>query len=621
MIVQNLGTPCRNFSFMSAEYIPTDPKDGKEKYVMGTQSAHTLNAHIILIAPDTLEVEDIETPGDINIWAMMYLPEYKRLVIGTSGYYGYVHCLDMQTRTWMRSLRLDGQTYIWNFALGGDGKIYGSNYPGCIVYCYDPAEHTLISVGRASNNPDNLYSRIVHAMPNGNIMVSVSGSVPETYIFDINTRQFKQIFCPHEYAEMVTDEIVVTSGIDGRLNFYDVDTLELLEGSLDSNALEDSTNPAVIRYLEKSSNPYERMLPYKQDCHMKTLKDGRVVGIFKQQIFIIKDNDIAFYNVNATPMPMMIHALSIDENGLLWFASADGQAMGYYDPKTGKTWNSNAITNSPGQIYGIVSYGGKLYFTTYVGGDHVVYDPKQPWNQYENINPKTLRSVTSQGMGRPIAGSILGPDGNIWTGWCGVYNIYGGGVSRIDTKTHDVDAWFGLVPEQSIRYLAAGKEHVYATSHWMNSGLPYRLNEEFQLLRLNMDCDIVWSEKFHTGQHPECLAVQGDRLYMSMRDQLAGTSKLYVYDEQTMKLITVKEMGPLGKLGISYMEENSIRAMLPYGADQLMISVGDTALLIDAKTLETLKTAQLPGIPEIYTIDKDKNIYFSLDCTLYCLRF
>ena len=621
MLVESLGSPCRNFSFMSSEYIPADPKDGKEKYVLGTQCAHSLSVHVILIDPDTLEAEDIETPGDINIWAMMYLPEYERLVVGTAGYYGYIHCLDLRTRTWMQSLRLEGEVYVWDLARGGDGKIYGGNYPGCIVYCYDPEAHTLESVGRAGSNPDNMYSRLVHTMPDGNIMVSVTGSIQETHIFDIKTRQFRQVFKPREYAEAVTDEVVVTSGAGGEMFFYDVKTLELLEGPLASRALESATHPAVVRYLKASVNPYEHLLPYKQDCHMKTLKDGRVIGFFKQQIFIIENNEITFHDVNATPTPMMIHALNTDENGVVWFSSADGQAMGYYDPKTGESWNSYAITKNGGQIYGIAPHQGMLYFTAYGGGDHVVYDPSQPWNQFDNINPKTLRSVAPQGMGRPIAGSIVGPDGNIWTGWCAVYNIYGGGVSRINTKTYEVDGWFGLVPEQSIRYLVAGKEHLFATSHWMNSGLPYRLDDEFQLLQLDMDCNVVWREKFQKGQHPECLAVVGDRLYMSMRDQLDGKTKIYVYNEKTMELITIKEMGLLGEPGTAFMEKNSIREMLPYGENKLVIFVNDKASLLAAETLEVLQTVQLPGTPGVCAMDKDKNIYFSRDYTLYRFRF
>lgn len=624
MKVEELGVPCRVFSFMSAEYIPQDPKDGKEKYVMGTQCAHTHSAHIVIFDPDSLATESIETPGDINIWALLYLPEYERLVVGTSGFYGWVHCLDMRTRTWMESLRLESETYIWNFTRGGDGLVYGGNYPGCSLCCYDPKRHTLTGTGRAGNHPDNMYVRAVRTLPDGNILVSVGECQYETHLYDIKSGQFRQVFSQGEFAEVVTDNVIVTSFNKGELRFYDVNTLELLEGPIapEQVAPERAHHPAVVDYLTNDlNNKYAHLLPYNQDCHMKTLKDGRVIGYFKQQVIIIENGAITFHDVKATPPAVMIHALSVDDTGIVWFSSADGQAMGYYNPKTGEVWNSNAVTPKAGQIYGIVPLNGCIYLTAYVGGDHVVYDPRKPWNQFENVNPKTLRSVAPQKMGRPIAGSILGPDGNIWTGWCGIYSVYGGGISRIDAETNEVTGWFGLVPEQSIGHITAGKNHIYATSHWMNSGLPYRFDEPFCLLRLDMDCNIVWREQFQIGQFPECLTVIGKRLFMTMRDRLDGKAKLFVYDEDTMKKITVKEMGTLGALKKGGIEENAIRALLPYGYDRLVAFIDDRACLIDAITLEILQTAQLPGIMGTCAIGKDKTIYFSIDEKLYSILF
>ena len=109
--------------------------------------------------------------------------------------------------------------------------------------------------------------------------------------------------------------------------------------------------------------------------------------------------------------------MSVADVGVVWFGSGFGQTMGYYDPKTGESWNSPSVTRVNGEIYGVVPYNGQVYFTAYAGGDHVVYDPSKPWDQFNNVNPKTLQSVAPLKLGRPIAGSIMGPDGNIWTGW------------------------------------------------------------------------------------------------------------------------------------------------------------------------------------------------------------
>ena len=602
MKVEYLESPCRAFVFMSSEHIPTDPRDGKEKYVLGATSAANHKGHIVLIDPDTLEAEDITIPEGTGLWALLYLPEYERLLVGTCGYCGWLHALDLKTRTWMQSLCLEGELYIWNLVRGGDGKVYGSNYPNCIVYCYDPENHTLTSAGRAGSNPKNMYSRLVHALPDGNILVSVGLTEKETHLFDVKTRQFRQVFEPGEYADEVADGVIITQR-NGQKFAYDAETFELLEGPGIGK------HPKVIQRLRnRLDDKYAHLLPYRQECYMKELKDGRVIGCFKQQqVFIIKDGELTFCDLELTPPPMMIHGMNVAEDGVVWFGSGFGQTSGYYNPKTGEYWNSLATTRVNGEIYGVVPYNGLIYYTAYAGGDHIVYDPKKPWDQYNNVNPKTLQSV--------------GPHGNIWTGWGPVYGIYGGGLSRIDVNTNEVTGWFGVVPEQSIRHIAAGKKHLFATSHWMNSGMPYRFDDEFHLIRLDTDCNVNWDKKFQLGQFPECLVVLGGRVYMSMRDRLDDAAKILVYDEETMELVTEKVMNPLGGPGKYECEKKSIRKMLPYGEDKLVVFIDDEAHLLDGETLEILQTAQLPDMTEVATIAADNTVYFAVDEKLYRILF
>ena len=194
----------------------------------------------------------------------------------------------------------------------------------------------------------------------------------------------------------------------------------------------------------------------------------------------------------------------------------------------------------------------------------------------------------------------------------------------MNSKTYEVDGWFGLVPEQSIGYITAGKNHIYATSRWLNSGLPYKFEDKFWLLRLDTGCNIVWSEQFELGQFPECVAVVGDRLFMSMRDRLDNKAKIYVYDEQTMEKVFIKELESLGKISRNEIEEKCVRAFLPYGEDKLVVFIDNKAHLVDAVTLQILQTAQLDDVPHGSTalaIGKDKTIYFALTEKLYRLVF
>ena len=615
MQIQNHGTPCRNFAIMSSEYIPCDPYDGREKFLMAS------NGHVVFIDTQTLEGEDVVMPCPGTPWDMLFLPEYGKLLIGTCSRRGYLHILDLATRTWEESLHVEGETYIWNMTKGGDGRIYCSDYPGSVLLCYDPEAKTLQSLGRAGKNPANMYARLVHTLPDGNILVSVGLQDRETHLYDIQTGQFRQVFAQGDYADAVVGDLVIVSR-GTKTCFYDANTLELLDGPLDRVTLESVSHPAVIAYLKKKEEKsLAHILPYRQNRRAATLKDGRKIGYINQQFFVVENETVRFYNLPVEAPPMGIHGLAVDEKGVVWFAAALGQGMGWYDPKTGEYGNSAATTRAGGEIYGIVPHDGKVFFTAYGGGDHIIYDPAQPWDQYNNVNPKTLQSVAPMKMGRPVGCSVLGPDGNYWTGWCGTYGIYGGGVSRVNAKTYEVDGWFGLVPEQCIGYIAAGKSHIFASSHWMNSGLSYRFDEEFRMLKLDLDCNVVWSETFRVGQFPECIAVVDGRVYLSVRDRLDGMAKIHVYDEETMEKLAVKVMNPLGGPGASEQERRAVRALLAYDDSHLVAFIDERALLLDAKTLETLQTAQVPDMTHLAAMAPDKTVFFSRGRDLYSLRF
>ena len=622
MQMEYLGKPCRRYVFLSAEYIPCDPRDGKEKYVLGTQGSFTRPPHVVIVDPETMQVEDYEVPTDTAVWAMVYLPEYGRLMVGANGIYGYLYGLDLKTRTWMPGLRLENEIVIWDLTRGGDGLVYGASYPGCVLYCYDPEAHTLISAGRVSSNPKNVYNRYVFTLPDGNVLSAVGMFECESHVFDVKTRQFRQVFEPGDQAVLVTDALVKVSNRKNGYRFYDAHTFEPLTSYMEKVSEAGITDPAVLEYLRNQQYPKGyHLLPYGKDCQMKELKDGRMIGHFNDQLFLTDGETITYFDFPNDPAPMGIHGLAEDDKGIVWFAHGMGQGMGWYDPKTGEYWNSKAVTKVNGEIYGVVPYEGRVYFTAYAGGDHIVYDPEKPWDQYNNINPQTLKSVGPMHMGRPIAGSILGPDGNIWTGWCGTYGMYGGGLSRLDPNTHEVTGWFGVVPEQSIGYIAAGEDCIYAVSNWQCSGMPYKFDDEFKLLKLDTDCNILWSETFPKGRFPENVVSLGGRLYLTLRDQLDGMAKIAVYDGKTMQKRTEKTMHPLGGPGRHEVEEFTIRGLLAYGEDKLVMFVDKKAHLVDAQTLEILQTAELPDMPLKYTVAKDKTVYFSIDEKLYKILF
>ena len=154
----------------------------------------------------------------------------------------------------------------------------------------------------------------------------------------------------------------------------------------------------------------------------------------------------------------------------------------------------------------------------------------------------------------------------------------------------------------------------------MCSGLPYKFDQEFRLVQLDTECNILWSETYPKGQFPEHLAYVGGKLYMTLRDQLDGMAKIVVYDGKTMEKLAVKALNPLGEMFKNEVEKYTIRKLVAFGEDKLVAFVYDKAYLLDAATLEILQTAELPQMADTVAV-KDQTVYFSAETKLYRILF
>ena len=132
MILTLRGEPCRNFCILNKILIPKDPYDGREKLVLSNYAAEAAGC-LIIIDTETLQSEQYELPNDCGAWALLWLEDHGELLVGTCDHLGSLHCFLMAERRFLEPLRLESETYLWNFARGGDGLVYASTYPGCAV--------------------------------------------------------------------------------------------------------------------------------------------------------------------------------------------------------------------------------------------------------------------------------------------------------------------------------------------------------------------------------------------------------------------------------------------------------------------------------------------------------
>lgn len=488
MSYQLIGQPCRNFNILGSTTL-IDPVDGREKVVLSNFAAGA-TGNLILIDPQTGAGESIPLPGDEGAWALLNLDD-ETLLVGTCPHSGYLHRLELRTRTWAEPLRDAGETYIWNLCRGSDGLVYGGTYPGCVLLRYDPAAHRLDNLGRMSQHPDNLYSRYVYAVGDA-ILVECWSAAHHLTLWDTRTQTACPFGRPGAKVKAVTGEFLCTE-TDGELDFYDATTLQPIAAAPDRL----STEPT---------------LPYSGSRHVLALQDGRTFAVRGQDYYLLAGSDPRppLHPIPTPKPPTRIHTITVAPDGTVWGACGFGQTIFSCHPQTGAYWNSGVVCDQGGEVYGMAFARDRLFLSTYSGGDHVVYDPNQPWDQVNNRNPRTLQPV-GPSLIRPEARSVIGPDGAFWTGWMARYGVYGGGLSRVDVETGDVTVWEDPVPGQPLMSLAADGRYLYFTTGGAGNGLPAK-SEPFHFVVWEPANGLVWKQQFSTGSKLGPVAAAGGRV-------------------------------------------------------------------------------------------------------------
>lgn len=479
MSVHRVGQPCRNFNILGSTTL-IDPRDNREKVVLSNFAAGA-TGNLILIDPQTGDGESIPLPGDEGAWALLNLDD-ETLLVGTCPRAGYLHRLDLRTRTWAEPLADPGESYIWNLCRGRDGLVYGGTYPGCVLLRYDPAAHRLDNVGRMSDNPDNLYSRHVYAVGDA-ILVECWSAAHHLTLWDMRTQTAQPFGRPGAKVKAVTAGLICTE-TDGELDFYDAATLQPIAAA-----------PERL--------PVEPALPYSGSRHMLALQDGRIFAVRGQDYYILDpaadgpESRPPLHSIPTPKPPTRIHTITVAPGGTVWGACGFGQTIFSCDPQTGEFWNSGVVCDQGGEVYGMAFAADRLFLSAYVGGDHVVYDPAQPWNQVDNANPRTLQPA-GPALIRPEARSVIGPDGAFWTGWMARYGVYGGGLSRVDVETGAVTVWEDPIPGQALMSLAADERYLYFTTGGAGNGLPTK-SEPFHFVVWEPAQGLIWQQPFPLG--------------------------------------------------------------------------------------------------------------------------
>ncbi len=528
----HLGKPCRNFNFQTMLSL-VDPKDRREKLALSNYVGGGRGS-IILIDVETHAGEQIPLPADDGAWAMAFVGD-RYLVVGTDLKEGLVCRLDLTNREWAEPLHNAKTTYHWNVAQGLDGHLYFTTYPTAEVLRYNPIEHTLESIGRPTDVAGNYYSKEIMASNDG--WIFVTGGFEQAFVsaWNIESREWTTVAVADmglRYSIKDVADGCLYLELEGEPECYSIPSFDRLPDKAPPSAEEPipsrqkSSTPGMYGFTTvlqgRRKGGDNTGMDISQARFIKRLRDHRIAGVAGQEYFIEDETgDRVYHRIPFDPPETVIHAsLVLDSKGDLWGPCSFGQTIFRYSPADGSVWNSLAVCNQMGEVYGMVSLNGLLFMASYAGGDHVIYDPSQPWDQHNNVNPRTLDKVTDH-ICRAVGRSTIGPDGAVWSGWRAKYGTYGGALSRVDPVTFELSVWNDPVPGQTVMGVAADNEHIYFTTNPSGEGIPVKDNEPGWFGIWKPGTGLIAKHEMGLGEVTASLVVASERVFIVQWDRLA----------------------------------------------------------------------------------------------------
>lgn len=467
---------------MLAGIVVRDRSDGRERFVVTNMNENS-GCELIFIDFERDEARVCRAPAGAGSWALREVSG-DRLVVGTF-YDGAFMVFDLVSMSFTHVAQVPGENYIWNLAVGGDGRIYGGTYGGGKLASFDLDDGSVEDCGAPA--PPNMYLRHVSSLPDGRILCSLGQSEPTTKLYDPATREFADV--PDSIRAVQTGVSWRDRFLVGNRAFAGVDLREeavpfAAPGGAGGWSIEPAlmTQDSVVirqgsRLYRASADGSEATLIADLDLRsgwlLASAEDGSILGVRGQDYFRFQPGDTALdlRRIPGESGPRATLFLAAAPDGSLWGGPSFGQTLCRLDPATGEYSNTGAVCDAGGEVYAVAFHDGKTVAASYSGGDITLYDPGKPWDQVNHRNPKPVASVGSLGYIRPTGGIVV-QDGVAYTGWMARYGVYGGAVAVTDIETGSTRLVENPLGEQAVEGLAVADGSAYVGTSLSANGLP-----------------------------------------------------------------------------------------------------------------------------------------------------
>lgn len=614
-----LGQPCRSRNVLAGRVV-RDRSSGREMLVM-TNMNEASRAELIFVDWEKDTARVFRAPRGAGSWALREVAG-DRLAVGTF-YDGQFMLFDLKRMRWAKSYGVPGESYIWNLAIGGDGRVYGGTYPGGKLASLDLATGAVTDCGAPA--PPNLYLRTVSATPDGRILCYFMTEKPTTRIYDPSTRAW----APPPAALEGASQGAVWHGffLVGDHAFAGRDLTPVTpvpfpvppEGRGSWTVDPDLTTPDTL-YLRQGSVVYrckagETALTRVAEVDLRggrllaASAGGAVLGVRGQDYFVLHPGDtrLDLRRIPGETAPRPTHFLEIDARGRVWGGPSFGQTLFSLDPTTRAVVNTSTVTDSGGEVYDVAFIGDTVYAASYAGGDIVRYEPDRPWNQLGGDNPRTIVSLGQRGYIRPTGGIVAGADGKLYSGWMAKYGVYGGAIAITNPSTGATDLIENPLAQQAITGLAVGDGLLYVGTGLGANGLPDLAN---QAPRFGI-VDARSARVLHNEEMPGSGSVRNLTLLPATGTLAVGAgSQLRLFDTARRAFMqTPADVPPITSGSVAQTDGRT----LWYGSKRALVS-------LDSLTRTVATTVQAPADIDRVAAGADGSVYVSCGTDVYVLR-
>ena len=334
-----------------------------------------------------------------------------------------------------------GEQYIWSLTEAADKKIYGVTYPNCKLISYDLATGKMQDLGRM--DPQEQYARYIAAGDDGFLYISTGPMHAGVVAYNIAKGTFNQILPETDRGRNFYDTYV---GADGKIYATGLGNAFQLENGKAIKLSADQNPPPIKSEQRLSDGSYASVSSGAAGrASVDISRGGKTIAAHP---YLYKGRALNIYRLGAAPNGMLYGSSVLP----LYFFSlnlADAKLI-----SMGK-WGD-------GETYSFLGHEGKVLLANYSANSILMsYDPGHPLNPGDKpgSNPLYVSYAGADHAWRPMA-MISGNKGKVYVGAVPGYGALAGPLVVWDTAANKVQVFNGLIHDQSIVSLAAGKNDI-----------------------------------------------------------------------------------------------------------------------------------------------------------------